>query len=276
MFVSNDPYVGTPHQPDTIVAAPVFVGDELFCWVANVMHHSDVGGSVMGSFCVDATDIFTDPPAFPPFKLVSRGDVRRDLEEMFLRQSRVPTNVHMDLRAAVSANRVAAGRIVALVDRYGAGPVKSVLNRVLDAGERTIADRLAKIPDGRWSHRIYAEAAHTGDTGIYTYQLTVRKQGEHLRSGRRRAGTGRAGSATGRRTPANRAGRPEPAIVQLRQLGVRPGKHSAQVRSTVYWCSSGRASGATSRPARNCRTYSAGQLPAGAAASSSRCRRAPR
>ncbi|TMK45702.1 MAG: hypothetical protein E6G66_12610 [Actinobacteria bacterium] len=180
MFVSNDPYVGTPHQPDTIVAAPVFVGDELFCWVANVMHHADVGGSVMGSFCVDATDIFTDPPAFPPFKLVSRGEVRGDLEEMFLRQSRVPTNVHMDLHAAVSANRVAAGRIVGLVDRYGADAVKSVMNRVLDAGERTVAERLAKIPDGRWSHRLYAEAAHTGDTGIYTYQISVRKQGEHL------------------------------------------------------------------------------------------------
>jgi N-methylhydantoinase B len=180
MFVSNDPYVGTPHQPDTIVAAPVFAGDELFCWVANVLHHSDVGGSVMGSFCVDATDIFTDPPAFPPFKLVSRGEVRRDLEEMFLRQSRVPTNVHMDLRAAVSANRVATGRIVALVDRYGPDAVKSVMNRVLDAGERTVAGRLAKIPDGRWSHRLYAEAAHTGDTGIYAYQITVRKQGGQL------------------------------------------------------------------------------------------------
>jgi N-methylhydantoinase B len=180
MFVSNDPYVGTPHQPDTIVAAPVFVGAELFCWVANVLHHADVGGSVMGSFCVDATDIFTDPPAFPPFKLVSRGELRRDLEEMFLRQSRVPTNVQMDLHSAVSANRVAAGRIAALVDRYGAAAVKSVMNRVLDAGERTVAERLAKIPDGRWTHRLYAEAAHTGDTGIYTYQVTVRKQGEHL------------------------------------------------------------------------------------------------
>jgi len=128
MFVSNDPYVGTPHQPDTIVAAPVFVGAELFCWVANVMHHADVGGSVMGSFCVDATDMFTDPPAFPPFKLVSRGEVRRDLEGMFLRQSRVPTEVHMDLRAAISANRVAVERITALVDRYGADAVKAVMN----------------------------------------------------------------------------------------------------------------------------------------------------
>jgi N-methylhydantoinase B len=158
----------------------VFVGGELFCWVANVLHHADVGGSVMGSFCVDATDIFTDPPPFPPFKLVSRGQVQRDLEEVFLRQSRVPANVHMDLRAAISANRVAAGRVTALVDRYGAGPVKAVMNRVLDAGERTVAQRLSKIPDGQWSHRLYAEAAHTGDTGVYGYQITVRKQGEHL------------------------------------------------------------------------------------------------
>ena len=180
MYVSNDPYVGTPHQPDTIVAAPVFVGDELFCWVSNVLHHSDVGGTVMGSFCMDATDMFADPPAFPPFKLVAGGHVRKDLEQMFLRQSRLPTNVHMDLRAAISANHVAAGKVTALVERYGADVVAAVMDRILDAGERTIDERLAKVPDGQWSHRIYQEAAHTGDTGTYAYQLTVRKQGGHL------------------------------------------------------------------------------------------------
>ncbi|WP_433293489.1 hydantoinase B/oxoprolinase family protein [Pseudonocardia sp. CA-142604] len=180
MFLSNDPFVGSPHQPDAVVAAPVFVGDELFCWVSNVLHHTDVGGSVMGSFCVDATDMFLDPPAFPPFKLVSRGVVRTDLEQMFLRQSRVPTNVHMDLRAAISANLVASGKITKLVERYGADVVKSVMNRVLDAGERTIAERLRKVPDGVWSHRLYAEAARTGDDATYVYRMTLRKTGEHL------------------------------------------------------------------------------------------------
>src|SRR5690606_29133632 len=180
MYVSNDPFVGSPHQPDAVVAAPVFVCEEIFCWVSNVLHHSDVGGSVMGSFCVDATDLFLDPPAFPPFKLVDRGTIRTDLEQMFLRQSRVPTNVHMDLRAAVSANLVAVEKITKLLERYGADTVKAVMNRVLDAGERTVAERLAKIPDGTWSHRMYAEAAHTGDNATYVYQMTVRKEGEHL------------------------------------------------------------------------------------------------
>ncbi len=180
MFLSNDPYVGTPHQPDTIVAAPVFVGEQLFSWVANVLHHSDVGGSVVGSFCVDAADIFTDPAAFPPFKIVEAGRIRPDMEQVFLRQSRLPGVVQMDLRAAISANTVTVRKIEALVGRYGADTVKTVMGKVVDAGEALFLDRLRQIPDGTWSHRLYAEASHTGDTGLYRYQLTVRKRGDEL------------------------------------------------------------------------------------------------
>lgn len=180
VFVSNDPYVGTPHQPDTVVAVPIFVDGRLFAWVSNVLHHVDVGGSTMGSFCVDATDIYLDPPPFPPFKIASRGKIRTDVEQMFLRQSRVPTNVHMDLRAAISANLVAAQKIATLVERYSAGAVKAVMNGVLEAGEKVTAERLAKIPDGSWHHRIYAEAAHTGDANTYVYELTLRKEGGYL------------------------------------------------------------------------------------------------
>lgn len=180
VFLSNDPYVGTPHQPDTIVAAPVFVGEQLFCWVANVLHHTDVGGTVPGSFCVDAQDIFADPPAFPPFKLVSGGRIRTDLEQLFLRQSRAPMNVHMDLRAALSAAHVAVESVQGLVQRYGADVVKAVMNGILDAGERTFVARLAGVPNGTWTHRLYAEGAHTGDPATYAYQLTVTKRGSDL------------------------------------------------------------------------------------------------
>src|SRR5690348_5447073 len=180
MFLSNDPYVGTPHQPDTIVAAPVFAGGQLFCWVANVLHHSDIGGSVVGSFCVDAADIFTDPPAFPPFKIVEGGRLRADLEQLFLRQSRLPGVVQMDLRAAVSACTVTVRKIESLIARYGADAVKTVMSKVIDAGEELFTERLRQIPDGTWSHRLYAEASHTGDTGLYRYQLTVRKHGDEL------------------------------------------------------------------------------------------------
>lgn len=180
MFLSNDPYVGAPHQPDTCLSLPVFVGDEIFCWVANILHYSDVGGPVPGSFCITATDMWTDPPSFPPVKLVEGGVTRADIEQMFLRQSRLPTNVLMDLRAAVSANQVTAARISALVERYGADVVKAVMRRTVDAAEELFVERLASIPDGSWSARAYTEASVPGDRNVYAYQLTITKKGDWL------------------------------------------------------------------------------------------------
>jgi N-methylhydantoinase B len=47
MFVVNDPYNGGGnHLPDIVVAAPAFSGAKIIGWVANVAHHSDIGGKV--------------------------------------------------------------------------------------------------------------------------------------------------------------------------------------------------------------------------------------
>jgi N-methylhydantoinase B len=180
MFLSSDPFVGAPHQPDVCVTAPVFVDGKLFCWVANVMNHTDVGGNTPGSFCLSATDSWGDPPNFPPIKLVEEGRLRTDVEELFARQSRMPGLARMDLRAAVSGNEFAKRRILTLVERYGADIVKAVMRRVVDSGERLFAERLLSIPDGTWSHRAYTEAAVPGDKGIYRYQINVHKRGDHL------------------------------------------------------------------------------------------------
>ena len=66
VFLCNDPYIGTSHQQDTGLTSPVFWKGELFCWVSNSVHYSDVGGPVPGSFCLSSRDIREDPPCFPP------------------------------------------------------------------------------------------------------------------------------------------------------------------------------------------------------------------
>lgn len=180
MFLANDPYVGAPHQPDTCIAAPVFVENELFCWVANTMHLSDVGGSMQGSFCITAADAWGDPPNFPPVKLVEGGELRSDIEGIFVRQSRLPVSVLMDIRAAISANEATRNKILRLVERYGADVVKGVMYRTLDAGEQLMGERLRSIPDGTWSHRAYTEAALPGDRETYAYQVNITKRGEDL------------------------------------------------------------------------------------------------
>jgi N-methylhydantoinase B len=180
VYLSNDPYVGAPHQPDTCIYAPLFVGDEVFCWVANSMHLADVGGSVQGSFCITAADAWADPPSFPPIKLVENGSLREDVEQLFARQSRVPPAVKMDLRAAIAGVTTTRGRLESLLERYGAEVVKAVMRSMIDAGEKLMLERLESIPDGRWSHRAFTEAALPGDRNVYAYQVNITKRDGHL------------------------------------------------------------------------------------------------
>jgi len=180
MFLCNDPYIGASHQSDVSICAPVFAGDELFCWLSNSLHHQDVGGQIPGSQCVAAQDAWQEPPSWPPVRLVDEGQLRDDLESLFVRQSRYPELARMDLRAAIGAIEATRTRIASLVERYGAAAVKSVMHRVLDAGERLFVERLACIPNGRWSHRAVIEAALPGDRETYACQVNITKTGESL------------------------------------------------------------------------------------------------
>jgi N-methylhydantoinase B len=179
MFFNNDAYIGSPHQNDCVLIAPVFVGGELFAWVSNIMHHMDVGGSVPKQNS-GATEVWQEAPLLPAFKLVENRVVREDLLGLFVRQSRLPLMVECDLRAAISACETTRGKLEALAERYGAETVGAVLAGALDAGEALFKSRLATIPDGRWSHRVYTEACVPGDRGVYCYQTNIEKRGARL------------------------------------------------------------------------------------------------
>lgn len=177
MFLSNDPFIGTHHQSDVFVLAPVFWDGELFCWTANALHQYDIGGSTPGSFCIDAEDVFDEPVPIPPVKVVERGRLRRDIAEMYLRHSRLPDIVGLDLRAQIAGNNVARDRILKLIERYGAATVKGVMRQILDKGARAFAEKLAGIPDGEWQARGFLEAARPGDRTLHRACMRLRKEG---------------------------------------------------------------------------------------------------
>jgi N-methylhydantoinase B len=180
MWLCNDPIVGTAHQPDVGLMCPVFIDDELFCWVSNMLHQNDIGGTVPGSFCPNAADTFWDPPSFPPFKIVEHNEIVADMESLYRRCSRTPENLSLDLRACVAGNHAARKRIIGLTEKYGKEVVKGVMRRVLDASQRAFEQVLDSIPDGVYSEKLIQEASMTGDRGTYPCQTTVTKVGREL------------------------------------------------------------------------------------------------
>lgn len=180
MFLHNDPWVGTPHQPDVNLLCPVFHDGEIFCWVGNVMHQSDVGGTVPGSFCQNAEDIYHDPVPIPPVKVVEDGEIRQEVEDKYRRHSRMPKQLALDLRAGIAGNNHARGQIKELIDQYGAATVKRVMREITRDAESSLTEVLDAIPDGQWQERAYHEASKTGDRGTYEIDLTLTKDGDTL------------------------------------------------------------------------------------------------
>ncbi|MCY0898506.1 MAG: hydantoinase B/oxoprolinase family protein [Firmicutes bacterium] len=180
MFLSNDPWVGTTHQQDVGLFCPVFVDGALFAWVTNAVHQYDVGGISAGSFVPQAHSVFDEATPHPPIKIVDQNGIRADVEELYLRHSRLPNLVRLDLHAAIAGNEAAKRRLLQLVDRYGAAKVKGVMRKILYNGEQAFLEKLRQIPDGTWRERAYLDVAREGDRGLYRIQLNLTKQGDEL------------------------------------------------------------------------------------------------
>ena len=180
MFLANDPWVGAAHQQDVMLICPVFHEGELFCWVTNCLHQYDIGGITPSSFCLAAESAYEEGILLPPVKIVENGEIRRDIEELYLRASRKPESVALDFRAQLAGNNTAKARVEALLARYGADVVKAVMRKILDDGEQAFLEKMKRLPDGTWRDRTYIECCRPGDRRSHRVMLSLQKDGNRL------------------------------------------------------------------------------------------------
>ena len=181
VFACNDPWIGAVHQMDVFLGMPVFVEGKLFAWVSNAGHQYDLGGVAPGGWPENAVDVYQDPVVMPPFKLVEKGHLRKDLEALYLRHSRFPDRVVLDLRAQLAGCRFAAEQLKAAGAEFGAPTVKAAMRRVLNTAQASFQDKLRRIPDGRWSEVFYFGEKLPGDRHLQRVQLNVEKVGDRLK-----------------------------------------------------------------------------------------------
>lgn len=180
IFVSNDCLIAGSHQMDVGMYAPVFIGDQLFCWVFNACHARDVGGVEPGGFCVNGKDIYWDPPMMRAVKFADRDGIRADVEDTLLRFSRIPQVFALELRSQIAGVNRARARIQELVASYGADVIKATMNKLIGDAEASARERLRRVPDGRWTDVVYAGGAFEGDRDVHKTVVTVEKRGDQL------------------------------------------------------------------------------------------------
>ena len=169
VFITNDPYYGgVTHLNDLVIAMPVFDGDRLIAWTANIAHNSDVGGMAPGSLTGEATEIFQEGLRLPAVRLIEKGEPIASVLEIMKVNSRMPDFLEGDVWAAIASVRIGARRLTELSRKYGAETFCRAMDAFMDFGEKVTLAELAKLPHGTF------ELSEEQDDGrIYNVKVTI-------------------------------------------------------------------------------------------------------
>ncbi len=157
MFIANDPYHGGGnHLPDIVIAAPAFSGEKLIGWIANIAHHSDIGGKVPGSTSGDADSLFQEGIRIPVIRIRQGGELIPSVMDLLLDNTRVPQEREGDLTAQMSANLIGIQRLQEAYDRYG-GTLIDCMEELVAYSERRVRAVVSALPDGEYSYTDYVD-----------------------------------------------------------------------------------------------------------------------
>ncbi|WP_088227442.1 hydantoinase B/oxoprolinase family protein [Desulfosporosinus sp. FKB] len=151
VFIINDPYQGGNHLPDIGIISPLIENGEILFYCVSRAHHGDIGGSVAGSYNPKATEIFQEGLRIPPIKLISRGQIIPEVQELILRNVRNPQMLQSDLWSQIGANNIGIARLRELLNHYSADRIKETVEYLLNHAEELTLQAIKRIPDGEYS-----------------------------------------------------------------------------------------------------------------------------
>ena len=182
VFIHNDPWVGTNHQNDAAVMAPVFWEGKLFAWIYNSAHQQDMGGPTPGSMPSQARTVFEESNCIPPVKIVEKGAVREDILDFWTRRTRAPTTSSLEVKSQLAGAKLARDRLLEVISRYGPAKVKRAMYKTIADAAEIVGQRLRQIPDGVWADERYiGVTAEDNRTTPYRLCIQFEKRGDRLR-----------------------------------------------------------------------------------------------
>ncbi len=162
-FIVNHPYRACQnHATDITIVTPMFAGERIVGFIGNTAHKPDIGGKVPGTNSGDATDLFQEGLLIPPLKILRRGELNADLQEMISANTRIPDVTWGDINAQVNTNTYGLQKFADLFGKYGTDKVLACWQRWMDICESELRKEIAKAPDG-----IYGpETDYLDDDGV--------------------------------------------------------------------------------------------------------------
>ncbi|MEM4383120.1 MAG: hydantoinase B/oxoprolinase family protein [Candidatus Caldarchaeum sp.] len=163
IIIVNDPYISGTHLNDVAIVAPFFHKDELLALGVNKGHYYDIGGMVFGSWGPKGSEVYQEGVLIPPVKLYDEGELNKDVLDLLLENSRLPSYVLGDIEAQTASMKLAERRLQNLVAKYSLDTVTATMEKILRDGEAVAWNRLKTLPKGQFKAEDYYDDSGTSE-----------------------------------------------------------------------------------------------------------------
>ena len=147
-FIHNDARFGNVHNTDQSMIMPVIRDGEIIAWVAATIHEGENGACEPGGMPSGSETPFDDGLRMSPFKIVERGELRRDLLTFLQHSVRDPKLQLADLKVKIGAVQRIMERVNNLIDEVGVETFVAALRVTVEDVEEEVRRRIKELPDG--------------------------------------------------------------------------------------------------------------------------------
>ncbi|WP_223593799.1 hydantoinase B/oxoprolinase family protein [Neobacillus bataviensis] len=173
-FIVNDPHTaGALHQGDVAIISPLFYNDEFIGWAFSNAHIADIGGMSPGGWAPVARDLYSEALRFIPTRIVNEGKYNYELFNLIRSNVRLPEPVVNDIKSLIAANNVSQRRVSELIDQIGMEEYRKYCDINKALSEKTMRDKISKIPNGVFKTEDWVEYDGHGDNKLVRVGCTL-------------------------------------------------------------------------------------------------------
>ena len=147
-FIHNDARFGNVHNTDQSMIMPVIRDGRIIAWVAATIHEGENGACEPGGMPSGSETPFDDGLRMSPFKIVERGELRRDLVTFLQHSVRDPKLQLADMKVKIGAVQRILERVDSIIDEVGVETFVAALRITVEDVEDEVRRRISELPDG--------------------------------------------------------------------------------------------------------------------------------
>jgi N-methylhydantoinase B len=172
VIICNHAAVQGQHLNNTVMYTPIFAGpngDALVGFFAINVHWIDIGGSSVGGFSFQSTDIFMEGLQLRTVKLRSKGEPVEEVYRIIENNTRFPQELMGDIAAQLGGCLLGRNLVAALVNKYGEPTYHLAVKTIFEQCEAAARAKIRAVPDG-----IYEAEAFLDNDGVTETRIPIK------------------------------------------------------------------------------------------------------